>query len=112
MPLLRAASETAHAVGAEPIRAAACVALQQRGQDVTLDGGPVHRPSATEQRILDLAAAGLGLREIAQQLFLTPGPVQSVLESAPVVDAAGNGLKFFSRPATEARRDPTAGGVP
>jgi hypothetical protein len=71
----------------------------------------VRRHSATERRILDLAAAGQGLREIAQQLFLTPGSVQAVLESAAPGGRADEGLKFLSSPATEAQRGPTGGGV-
>jgi DNA-binding NarL/FixJ family response regulator len=111
VPLLRAASEAAFAAGAEPIRAAACAELRRRGQDVTLDGVPVRRPSATERRIADLAAAGLSLREIAQELFLAPGTVQAVLESVGVGEPGGDGFKFVSSPATEARRYPTGGGV-
>jgi DNA-binding SARP family transcriptional activator len=111
IPLLQQAGEAAHELGAEGIRAGACAGLRKRGQADPLDGAPVRRHSATERRILDLAAAGQGLREIAQQLFLTPGSVQAVLESAAPGGRADEGLKFLSSPATEAQRGPTGGGV-
>jgi hypothetical protein len=50
-----------------------------------------------ERPVLALAASGLGVPEIAQRLFLTPGTVAAVLEG---VD--GNRLKFFSSSATDA----------
>jgi hypothetical protein len=52
----------------------------------------------TERRILELSGAGLGIREVAQQLFLTPGMVRSVLERA-----SADGLRFLSSPTGEAR---------
>ena len=38
---------------------------------------------------MELASAGHGIRDVAQQLFLTPGTVQAVLEST-----SGDGFKF------------------
>jgi hypothetical protein len=90
VPLLRAASETAHAQGAEAIRAQVCSALGARGQaDLPHADGPA--PTLTEQRVLDLTAAGLGVREVAERLFMTPGTVHAVLEAAD-----GGRLKFLS----------------
>ena len=47
--------------------------------------------------MLDLAATGLGIREVAQQLFMTPGTVQAVLE------LCGNRLKSVSSSPGQAR---------
>ncbi len=55
-------------------------------------------PTVTERRIAELSAAGLGVREVAQQLFLTPGMVRSVLEREPA-----DGLKFLSSPTGQSR---------
>jgi hypothetical protein len=82
VPLLRAASEAAHAVAALGVRDRARAALRERGQPVDTRCDHVTRPSDTERRILDLTAAGLGVREVAQQLFLTPATVQAVLEAS------------------------------
>jgi DNA-binding NarL/FixJ family response regulator len=57
-----------------------CAALRQRGQVV--DNEACDEPptvSLTVRRILDLTAAGLGVNEVAQQLFLTPGTVRAAL---------------------------------
>jgi DNA-binding NarL/FixJ family response regulator len=40
--------------------------------------------SVTVRRILDLAGTGLGVHEVAQRLFLTPGTVRAALEHAQV----------------------------
>jgi DNA-binding CsgD family transcriptional regulator len=96
VPLLRAASETAHAQGAEAIRAQVCAALGERGRtdDPHLDGP---RLTLTERRVLDLTTAGLGVREIAERLFMTPGTVHAVLEAAEC-----GRLKFLSSVPTDA----------
>nr|WP_281371672.1 BTAD domain-containing putative transcriptional regulator [Petropleomorpha daqingensis] len=96
VPLLRAASEAAGELGADAVLRRACAALQARGVS---DG---HRPAAPrsssmERPVLALAATGLGVPEIAQRLFLTPGTVAAVLEA---VD--GERLKFLSSSATDA----------
>ncbi|MGK5111312.1 LuxR C-terminal-related transcriptional regulator, partial [Geodermatophilus sp. CPCC 205506] len=59
----------------------------------------VRRRTATERRVLQLCEAGLGVHEVAQRLFLTPGTVHAVL------DAAGGGdevLRFLSSPPADA----------
>jgi DNA-binding SARP family transcriptional activator/tetratricopeptide (TPR) repeat protein len=98
VPLLLAAIDTAHAVGAVRLRERARAALGARGCPDDGHRDTVRRMSTTERRILELAATGLGIREIAQQLFLTPGTVQAVLERA-----SGDGFKFPSSPATDPR---------
>jgi hypothetical protein len=96
VPLLRAASDTAHAQGAEGLRAQVCAALTVRGLvDAPHAEGPA--PTLTERRVLDLTAAGLGVREVAERLFMTPGTVHAVLEAAD-----GARLKFLSSVPTDA----------
>jgi predicted negative regulator of RcsB-dependent stress response len=81
MPLLRSALDAARACGARTVVGDAVAALRQRGHllDDTLDH-PV-RLTRTQRQVLDLAAAGLDVNEVAQRLFLTPGTVRAVLES-------------------------------
>jgi DNA-binding SARP family transcriptional activator len=81
VPVLRAASEAAHAAGALGVRDRARAALRERGQPTDPRCDHVKRLSDTERRILDLTAAGLAVRDVAQQLYLTPGTVQAVLEA-------------------------------
>jgi tetratricopeptide (TPR) repeat protein len=80
LPLLRSAVARARACGAQGVLSDACEELGRRGQevdDVTCDEpAPV---STTVRRILDLAGAGLGVHEVAQRLFLTPGTVRAAL---------------------------------
>ncbi|WP_369133559.1 BTAD domain-containing putative transcriptional regulator [Modestobacter sp. I12A-02662] len=95
-PLLRAASETAHQRGAAGVLAEACAALEARG--LTDEPRPAaEHLSTTERRILDLTAAGLDVREVAERLYLAPGTVNSVLQAAD-----GDRLKFLSSPPTDA----------
>jgi DNA-binding NarL/FixJ family response regulator len=82
VPLLRAASEAAHAAGALGVRDQARAALRDRGHPDDTRFDHVKRLSETERRILDLTAEGLSVREVAQRLFLTPGTVRSVLETS------------------------------
>jgi DNA-binding NarL/FixJ family response regulator len=89
--LLQAALETALDRGALGIRKRARAALAGRGRPDDSGRDAQRYPTSTERRIVALAAAGHGIRDVAQQLFLTPGTVQAVLESA-----AGNGLKLPS----------------
>jgi hypothetical protein len=80
LPLLRSAVDRARRCGAQRVFAEACQALTRRGQvvdDATCDGPPP--VSTTVRRILDLAGAGLGVHEVAQRLFLTPGTVRAAL---------------------------------
>jgi hypothetical protein len=105
VPLLRAASQAAYEAGAEGILRRACGALEARGvADGHRESAP--RRSSMERPVLALAAAGLGVREIAQRLFLTPGTVSALLEAAD-----GGRLKFLSSPATDAV-GPQRSGVP
>jgi DNA-binding NarL/FixJ family response regulator len=104
--LLRAALETALERGAVGIERRARAALARRGRPD--DGGrhPQRCPTSTERRIVELVAAGHGIRDVAQQLFLTPGTVHAVLEKA-----SGDGLKFSSSPTAE-NRSPVTGRTP
>jgi DNA-binding NarL/FixJ family response regulator len=80
VPLLRAASARAQRCGAQRVFADACSALNQRGQDVDDEACEDQIPvSRTVRRILDLAGEGLGVNEVAQRLFLTPGTVRAAL---------------------------------
>ncbi|TQN43874.1 transcriptional regulator [Blastococcus colisei] len=98
VPLLQAAMEEAHARGALGVRERARAALRSRGFADAVCRPTVRSATATERRVLELSAAGLGIREVAQELFLTPGTVRSVLERA-----SADGLKFLSSPTGEAR---------
>jgi DNA-binding NarL/FixJ family response regulator len=80
VPLLRAAAEEAHLLGAEGIGRRACAALRARGLTVDVHAEAGGRLSSTERQVLELSAAGHGVREVAQRLFMTPGTVQAVLE--------------------------------
>jgi DNA-binding NarL/FixJ family response regulator len=83
VPLLRSALATARACGARALVLDAVAALAERGES-TLDGDDVPaRVTSRQQRVADLAASGLDVHEVAQRLFLTPGTVRAVLESAP-----------------------------
>ncbi|WP_116451429.1 BTAD domain-containing putative transcriptional regulator [Blastococcus litoris] len=104
--LLRAALDTALDRGALGIRKRAVAALARRGHPDVSGRDAQRCPTSTERRIVALAAAGAGVRDVAQQLFLTPGTVQSVLEAA-----AASGLKFSSSPAPDAR-SPATGRIP
>jgi hypothetical protein len=98
VPLLVAAIDAAHAVGAVRLRERARAALAARGCPDDGHRDTVRPVSVTERRIHELAAAGLGIREVAQQLFLTPGTVQAVLERG-----SGDGFKSASSPSTDPR---------
>jgi DNA-binding SARP family transcriptional activator/DNA-binding NarL/FixJ family response regulator len=96
--LLRAALETALDRGALGIRKRARAALARRGRPDDSGRDAQRFLTSTERRILELVAAGHGVREVAQQLFLTPGTVQAVLERAP-----DEGFKFASSAAADPR---------
>jgi hypothetical protein len=96
--LLRAALDTALDRGALGIQRRARSALARRGRPDDSGRDAQRCPTSTERRIVELAAAGLGIRDVAQQLFLTPGTVQAVLEST-----AGDGFKFSSSPPIDPR---------
>ena len=82
VPLLRSALTAARACGARSVARDAVEALAQRGHrpDDAAADAPT-RLSTRQRRVLDLAAAGLDVNEVAQRLFLTPGTVRAVLES-------------------------------
>jgi hypothetical protein len=96
--LLRAALETALDRGAFGVRKRALMGLARRGRPDVSGRAAQPRPTSTERRIVELTAAGHDIREVAQQLFLTPGTVQAVLESASV-----DGLKFSSSAPVQGR---------
>jgi DNA-binding SARP family transcriptional activator/tetratricopeptide (TPR) repeat protein len=78
--MLHAAVARARRCGAQRVFADACAALHDRGQDVDDETCDDPEPvSLTVRRILDLAGAGLGVHEVAQRLFLTPGTVRAAL---------------------------------
>lgn len=82
MPLLRAALATARACGAVEVIRGAVSALGQRGESTAeVDDVPT-RITSRQRRVTDLASTGLDVNEVAQRLFLTPGTVRAVLESA------------------------------
>lgn len=58
-------------------------ALADRGERLESDDpGAAARLTARERKVLDLTAAGLDIRQVAQRLFLTPGTVHGVLAAA------------------------------
>jgi DNA-binding NarL/FixJ family response regulator len=57
----------------------ALAARGQRPDDADVDTPP--RLSTRRRQVLELAASGLDVNQIAQTLFLTPGTVRAVLES-------------------------------
>jgi DNA-binding SARP family transcriptional activator len=97
VPLLRAAGEAAHALGAAGVQERACAALAARGRAENFSGVAVRRPTAVERRVHELAARGTPIAEIAQQLFLTPGTVHAMLDGG----GEAGGLKFSSSSPTE-----------
>jgi hypothetical protein len=104
--LLHAALETALDRGAVGIQRKARAELARRGRPDESGRDAQRCPTSTERRIVELAGGGLGVRDVAQQLFLTPGTVQAVLESM-----GGNGLKLSSSASADAR-SPMTGRTP
>ena len=78
---LQAAMQVAHACGAVGVRDDAAAALTARGRQIETPCEDVTTLTTTQRRILNLTAAGLDVRQVAQQLFLTPGTVQSTVEA-------------------------------
>ncbi|MGY1665577.1 BTAD domain-containing putative transcriptional regulator [Geodermatophilus sp. SYSU D00696] len=105
VPLLRDALRAAREHGAAALAEEACAALRARGCTDDPARDAVRRPSPTERRILQLAGDGYGTREVAQRLFLTPGTVRAVLESA----ATDGGLRFSSSADRQRVGTPTGG---
>jgi DNA-binding NarL/FixJ family response regulator len=68
---------------------AAVAALADRGDSPGPDDdAATPRLTGRERRVLDLTAAGLDIREVAQRLFLTPGTVHEVLAAAALKSRA------------------------
>jgi DNA-binding SARP family transcriptional activator len=83
VPLLQAALASARTCGARSLAREASEELARRGHrpdDSAVDTEA--RLSSRQRRVLELAADGLDVNEIAQRLFLTPGTVRAVLDSA------------------------------
>jgi DNA-binding SARP family transcriptional activator/tetratricopeptide (TPR) repeat protein len=83
VPLLRDALAAARACGARSPARRAAEELARRGhraEESQVDTQA--RLSSRQRRVLELAAEGLDVNQVAQQLFLTPGTVRAVLESA------------------------------
>jgi DNA-binding SARP family transcriptional activator len=82
VPLLRAALATSRDCEADAVVRDAVSALARRGESAGPAGGVPARASSRQRRVTELAATGLDVNGIAQRLFLTPGTVRAVLESA------------------------------
>jgi DNA-binding SARP family transcriptional activator len=82
--LLRSALDTARACGARALVRDTVSALAQRGESCSEEDDERTRVTSRQRRVIDLAATGLDVHEVAQRLFLTPGTVRAVLESAGV----------------------------
>ncbi|MEZ0447378.1 BTAD domain-containing putative transcriptional regulator [Cellulomonas sp. ICMP 17802] len=80
--LLRAAHATALACGARTVVRDAASALARWGERVPDADGVRTRITSRQRRVLELATTGLDVNEVAQRLFLTPGTVRAVLETA------------------------------
>ena len=80
--LLQSAAATARACGARAVAGDAVAALSQRGETTVEANDVTTRMTSRQRRVTDLAATGLGVNEVAQRLFLTPGTVRALLESA------------------------------
>jgi ATP/maltotriose-dependent transcriptional regulator MalT len=80
VPLLREAARRALRCGAARVAADAAAALRERGEAAD-EEARCEQPavSGTDRRILELAAEGLDVHEVAQRLFLTPGTVREAL---------------------------------
>ena len=81
VPLLLAARDDAHDAGAHGLRDAVTEVLLRRGQVVPEQCTDREVLTTTERRVLELTRAGLDVREVAQQLFLTPGTVRATLDA-------------------------------
>jgi DNA-binding SARP family transcriptional activator/tetratricopeptide (TPR) repeat protein len=79
--LLLAARDGSQAAGATSLRDDVLQALRQRGHVAPEACADADQLTTTQRRVQELHDAGLDARAIAQQLFLTPGTVQGVLDS-------------------------------
>ncbi|HEX6887578.1 MAG TPA: hypothetical protein VF143_05675, partial [Candidatus Nanopelagicales bacterium] len=82
VPLLQAALSTARACGASGAARDAVSALARRGVSAAAADDTTTGATSRVRRVAELAAHGLDVNAIAQRLFLTPGTVRSLLQSA------------------------------
>ncbi|HYO39199.1 MAG TPA: BTAD domain-containing putative transcriptional regulator [Nocardioidaceae bacterium] len=82
VPLLEAALATARACGARALVRDTESALAERGESCSEAVDVGTRITSRQRRVIELAATGLDVHDVAQRLFLTPGTVRAVLESA------------------------------
>jgi ATP/maltotriose-dependent transcriptional regulator MalT len=82
IPLLLDAYGAARQRGAREVLDRARAELDRRGCPVEARDEEMRQLSTTERQILDLTAGGMGVREVAQRLFVTPGTVRAVLDEA------------------------------
>jgi DNA-binding SARP family transcriptional activator/tetratricopeptide (TPR) repeat protein len=82
IPLLMDAYAAARQRGAREVLDRARAELDRRGRPVEARAEEMRQLSTTERQILDLTADGMGVREVAQRLFVTPGTVRAVLDEA------------------------------
>ena len=80
--LLQQAHDAALAHGAQGVQRDAMAALAERGEQVAAVCQALTGPSGRERQVLELTASGLDVNQVAQQLFLTPGTVRALLQSA------------------------------
>jgi len=85
VPHLRTAAAIARACGAQAVFGDAVAALSQRGESTAEVDDVTTRMTSRQRRVTDLAETGLDVNEVAQRLFLTPGTVRGLLESAQEV---------------------------
>jgi DNA-binding CsgD family transcriptional regulator len=98
IPLLREAGRTAEERGADGVLGLACAELERRGRPFEGRHDEVRRLSSTERQILQLTADGMGVHEVAQCLFVTPGTVRAVLDEAHRrADGSGSGFSQVGR---------------
>ena len=83
--LVQGALDMARACGARAVARDAAAALAQRGHAPVDPGAAPARLTSRQQRVADLAGAGMEVNEVAQRLFLSPGTVRAVLDSAKEV---------------------------
>lgn len=80
--LLRLAVEGARTCGARGVLRDAASALAERGHRLDCTSETRVGLTGRQRQVLDLAAAGLDVHQVAQRLFLTPGTVRTILQAA------------------------------
>ena len=81
LALLQTALTAARGCGAQSVARDAVEGLAQRGHEPEDAVDAPARLTSRQRRVLDLTAAGLGVNEIAQRLFLPPGTVRAALDT-------------------------------